>query len=232
VLSPALAYLLVQLIPLDPPYAAGLLLLALAPCAPFAPAQVRTAHGDAASMAAFVVLTAVSTVLVMPAAVPAILGGGSVSPGAIAVPLIAFVLLPLLGGIAIRALAPAVADRARVAISSAMRVATGGLLVLVVVIHGRSVLHAVGSYAIATEALFLAVLTLAAYRLGVALPEPKRIVLTIGLCTRNLGAALAPLAAVDADPRAMVMIVIAVPLTLAASTLTARRLALPAAGST
>jgi BASS family bile acid:Na+ symporter len=222
VLSPALACLLLLLIPLDPPYAMGLLLLALAPCAPFAPARIQAAHGDAATTAAFVLLAAAGTVVVMPLAVPLIPGGGAVDAAAIAVPLALFVLVPLAAGMAVRAFRPGAADRARPAVARVMQVATAGLLLLVAVIHGHSVLEAIGSYAIATETIFIAFLTIAAHLLGAPLPEAKRIVLTIGLCTRNLGAALAPLPALDPDGRAIVMIVIAVPLTLGASAVAAR----------
>jgi BASS family bile acid:Na+ symporter len=47
----------------------------------------------------------------------------------------------------------------------------------------------------------------------------------VGISTRNIGAALAPLAAIDSDPRAVVMVAIAVPLTLAAAAVAARVLA-------
>ena len=43
ILLPGLAYLLTLVVPLEPPYAIGLLLLALAPCAPFLPPMVDRA---------------------------------------------------------------------------------------------------------------------------------------------------------------------------------------------
>jgi bile acid:Na+ symporter, BASS family len=47
-------------------------------------------------------------------------------------------------------------------------------------------------------------------------------VLTLGMCSRNLGAALAPVMAIEPDPRAMVMLAIAIPVTVGISALTAR----------
>jgi BASS family bile acid:Na+ symporter len=41
VLCPALAYLLTKVIPLEPPYAIGMILLGMAPCAPFLPMMVE-----------------------------------------------------------------------------------------------------------------------------------------------------------------------------------------------
>jgi BASS family bile acid:Na+ symporter len=178
------------------------------------------------------VLAAVGTVVVMPLAVPLIPGGGAVDPAAIAAPLALFVVLPLAVGMAVRAFRPRAADRVRPAIAQTMLVATAALLLLVAVIHGASVFDAIGSYAIATETVFIAFLTIAAHLLGAPLPDAKRVVLTIGLCTRNLGAALAPLPALDPDGRAMVMIVIAVPLTLGASAVAASTFGARAAEST
>ena len=53
VLCPGLAYLLTKVVPLDPAYATGLVLLGMAPCAPFLPLMVERARGDMGAMAAF-----------------------------------------------------------------------------------------------------------------------------------------------------------------------------------
>lgn len=225
VVCPAIALLLLQLVPLDPGYATGLLLLALAPCAPFAPAMAQIARGDLAYMAAFVLLSAASTVVMMPIATPLLVEGLSPEPAAIARPLALFVLLPLLVGMAVHAWSCVAADRVRPVIAVITNVVALTLLVLTGVLHGGSVLDAVGSFAIATQVLFFVAVTAATYLLASGLPPERRSVLTLGLCTRNLGAALAPLAAIDHDPRAMVMIVIAVPVTLGVSLGAARWLA-------
>jgi bile acid:Na+ symporter, BASS family len=224
-LSPAVAYLLVGVVPLDRPYATGLVLLALAPCAPFAPAMVRTARGDPAYAAAFMILSAVTTAAVMPVALPLLVPGLSADPWAVARPLLLFVLGPLLAGTAVRGLRPQAADRLAPPTAAVTRGAALALMLFIVFAHGRGVMDAIGSYAIATQVLFVVLVTIAADRLGAGLPDAQRSVLTIGLCTRNLGAALAPLAAIDRDPRAVVMIAIAIPVTLAASAFAARRLA-------
>lgn len=68
VLGPALAYAITQIIPLEYPYAAGFILLGMAPCAPFLPMIVEKAKGDLGYTAAFMLLTAVATVVFMPIA--------------------------------------------------------------------------------------------------------------------------------------------------------------------
>ena len=217
IVCPVIAVLLLRLVPLEPGYATGLLLLSLAPCAPFAPAMTQIARGDQAYMAALVLLTAASTVVMMPIAMPLLVEGFSADAGAIARPLVLFVLLPLFIGMAVRARWRAAADELLPVVSVVTSFAGGALLVLTGVRHGGAVLGAIGSLAIATQVLYFAAVTAAAYVFGSALPHERRSVLTLGLCTRNLGAALAPLAATDYAPGAMVMIVIAVPVTLGLS---------------
>ena len=56
-------------------------------------------------------------------------------------------------------------------------------------------------------------MTTGSYWLGFGLPTDRKIVLSAGMATRNLGAALAPLFAVpDFDQRATVMVVLGFPL--------------------
>ena len=222
---PALAYLLVHVIPLDRPYGNGLLVLSLAPCAPFAPAMVQKARGDAGALAAFMLLTAAATVVVMPLAVPLMSPGVTADAAAIVRRLLAFVLGPLLLGMAVRAAAPGAATWATAPVAAITNGVGLIALVLIGVLYGRGVINAIGSYAIATAVLFVAVSTVVAYLTGTALPRGERIVLTIGMCTRNLGAALAPISVIEPDPRAIVMIAIAAPVTVIMSALLARWLA-------
>jgi bile acid:Na+ symporter, BASS family len=221
VVCPAVAWFLLQLIPLDRPYATGLLLLALAPCAPFAPLMVEAARGDSAYLAAFMVLSTVTTVVFMPIGVPLLIEGLSADPWTLARPLLLFVLLPLLAGMVLKARRPSLAHRTRTLCEILTNVAAVMAGLVLAILHGRDFVEAVGSYAIATQVVFVATVTLAAELLGRRLPDEQRSVLTIGICTRNLGAALAPLA-FDGDPRAVVMIMVAIPVTAGTAALTAR----------
>lgn len=56
---------------------------------------------------------------------------------------------------------------------------------------------------------------LAAHAMGSGMPPRQRSVVSLGAGTRNLGAALAPLLVTPPDPRTMVMVALAVPITLA-----------------
>ena len=222
---PAIAYVLIHALPMAAPYATGLTLLALAPAAPFAPALARLARADPAYMAAFMVLTAAATLVLMPVGVPLLIPGSTAAPGAIARPLLLLVLLPWLAGVTIRGLRPGAADRIRPLLAGITRALILGLLVLVLAVHGRSVLEAVGSHAILAMLIFVGCVTLVAYLLAADLADEQRSALTIGMCTRNLGAALAPAAVIDPDQRVIVMIVMAVPIMLGVAAVTLRMLA-------
>jgi bile acid:Na+ symporter, BASS family len=224
VVCPATAWILLRVRPLDEPYAAGLLLLSLAPCAPFAPAVAARAGGDAAYMAAFTILSAITTIAIMPLAVPVFVSGLSADPLSIARPLVLFVVAPLAAGMLVREISATVADHAKAPVAAATGVAATVLMVIVILMHSPGVIVAFGSYAIAMQIVFIAAITLLAHACGSGLPYGQRSVLTLGVSTRNLGAALAPLVAADADSRSILMIVVAVPVTLAASAITARRL--------
>ena len=223
VLVPALAYGITLLIPLQAPYALGLLLLGMAPCAPFVPGLVDKAKGDLGFTAAFMLLASVGTVVCMPFTVPLLTTGPSASAWAIAKPLLIVVLLPMAIGVIIRRQADAFASKL---LPFAKKLAgIFGLLwsVLCLVIYGKGLLGLAGEFALASELLFFGVIFLGTYWLGFGLPYEQKIVLSVGVTTRNLGACLAPLLSVpDMDQRATLMIVLALPIMVIVSLLGAR----------
>ena len=70
VLAPALAYVIAKFMPLDAPFADGLILQGLTPCAPFVAALVDRAKGDLNLTAALMVVCFVGTVILMPLILP------------------------------------------------------------------------------------------------------------------------------------------------------------------
>ena len=105
-LGPAVAWGLTQVIPLEEPYAVGLLLLGMTPCAPFLPMMLTRARADMRYAPAMMMLAAVGTVILMPLTVPRLVPGLSVGAWTIAQPLILLVLLPLIAGMAIHGATP------------------------------------------------------------------------------------------------------------------------------
>jgi BASS family bile acid:Na+ symporter len=186
----------------------------MAPAAPFLPIMVRRAGGDMAYTAAFMLVAAVGTVIFMPLALPVLAPGFAVDSWSIARPLVVLLVVPLGCGLALRAVLPSLAARLRRIVKFLGNLATLALLAAVVVLFYEGFIGAVGSYAIATQLLYAVGTTGAAYALGFGLRAEQRSVLTLGVCTRNLGAAIAPLLAVSSDPRTTVMLALGVPITL------------------
>ncbi len=102
IVGPAIAFGLTKVIPLSEAHAAGLLLISLAPTAPFFPLMVTKARGDMSSAGAFILVATIGTVIFLPLMVPFLIKGLVVSVWGLAKPLLLMVLLPLLIGFAIR----------------------------------------------------------------------------------------------------------------------------------
>lgn len=223
VLSPALAFGITRLIPLDPQYAMGLILMGLAPCAPFLPMIVDRARGDLGYTAALMLLTAVGTVVIMPVALPLLVTGLTVTPWEIAKPLLIVILLPLIVGVVTRHQSVALATKVQPVVRKITGIATLATAVLLLIVYGEALLGIPGSLAVAAQLLFFSILAVGTYWLAFGLGHPQRIVLSAGTTTRNLGAAMAPLFAVGGDhPQAMIMVVLGLPIMVVVALLVAR----------
>lgn len=211
VLLPGVAYAIVQVVPMAHPYAVGLLLLAMTPCAPFLPPMVERARGDLGYTAAFMLLVSVVTVGYLPFAVPMLITGFSADPWTIAKPLLLFLLAPLLVGLLLQQRSAGLAATLHPIVRRVTGVDTLLMLLLCVVVYGREFLDLVGSHAIGVQIVFFAAATAGPFVVGFGLTRAQRTVLSLGMATRNLGAAFAPLFAVPGfDQRATVMVALGV----------------------
>jgi BASS family bile acid:Na+ symporter len=223
VIGPALAYVMTKIIPLPEPYALGLILASPAPCAPFYPLVVRKARGDVAFAAAFLLLTAVGSVVFMPLMLPLMIEGLDVSAWAIAKPLLTLVLTPLVIGIAVRVYAPLAADTLFPVVKKIADVFTLMTLLLVLALYGKGMLDSMGSFAIGTQMLFLCAMAFVSYEIGVGLKPQQRSTLALGVGTRNIAAVFAVLKAIpNTDSRLVVMIAMVVPLSAIVALFAAR----------
>jgi bile acid:Na+ symporter, BASS family len=97
------------------------------------------------------------------------------------------------------------------------------VLALTIALYGKGFAAAMGSYVFGTQILFFAVATAGTYVLSFSFPQTQRSVLTLGMSTRNVGAAFAPLLSIqEIDQRATVMVAIGLPMQIIASLLTAQ----------
>jgi BASS family bile acid:Na+ symporter len=223
VLCPALAYLLGVLLPLSEPYAMGLLLLGLAPCAPLLPGMVDKARGDVNYAASFMLLASAGTVVYMPIAVPLLVKGLSVSAWTVAKPMLFLVMIPLVVGIAIQMRRPSTASTVAPYVKKFTSIDTLLMLLLVVVMYAKGFAAAIGTWAVLAQVLFFTLTIVASYALAFGIPARRKSVLTLGLSTRNCGAALAPLlVSPGVAPEATVMVTLGIPMMALFSLIAAR----------
>jgi len=213
VVGPALAWLIASLVPLTEAHAAGLLLISLAPTAPFFPVMVRRARGDMSFAGAVMLLTTLGTVLLLPLLAPLLIRGLIVDSWSLTKPLLIMVLLPMLIGGAIRVFAPNAAE----ALFPVVRKIGGVFLVLVLaltlVLYGRDMLDAVGSFAPGAQVLFFVVVTTVSYNIHFGLEQRQRSGMALAMCTRNIAAVFAAYFGITNPPPGMfVMIILVVPL--------------------
>jgi len=215
-IGPALAILLARVLPLAEPYALGLILLGLAPCAPFVPLLAEKAGADLNDVAAYLLLASLGTLIILPIMIPIVAPTLSADAWTIAKPLLFFIALPLAIGICFRLANSDLADKAHPIVKMVTSVDIVIMLGVVAVLYWRDFLSAVGSYAIGAQIVYYCLLAVAAYGLSFGLSHEKKSTLVLGLCTRNVGAAMAPLLSVEGlDKRATVMCIMAVFITLA-----------------
>jgi bile acid:Na+ symporter, BASS family len=201
IVCPALGYLMAVTLPLSPGYAMALILVAIAPGNPFLAVSVSKARADVNYAASFMLLASAVTVVYMPFMVPVLVKGLSATPWMIAKPMLAFILLPMVVGAIFRLQWEAVATKVQPFVKKATGLDTLVMVILLLVIYGKGLISSVGTFALGSQVVLVAVIAIASYWLGFGLPKPQKQILVLGLCARNVGAAMAPLFIVpNVDP--------------------------------
>jgi len=223
IVGPAIAFGLTKVIPLSEAHAAGLLLISLAPTAPFFPLMVTKARGDMSSAGAFILVATIGTVIFLPLMVPFLIKGLVVSVWGLAKPLLLMVLLPLLIGLAIRIYKEPLALKIGPIVK---KIGTLFLLITAVMtfwLYWEEMLSAIGSYAVGAQILFFAMITFLSYKIPFGLKKNQRSGMALGMCTRNIAAVfVAYFGITNPDPGVFVMIVLVVPLALIVAVIAAK----------
>jgi BASS family bile acid:Na+ symporter len=223
IVGPSIAFGLTKVIPLSEAHAAGLLLISLAPTAPFFPLMVTKARGDMSSAGAFILVATIGTVIFLPLMVPFLIKGLVVSVWGLAKPLLLMVLLPLLIGLAIRIYKEPIALKTGPIVK---KIGTLFLLITAVMtfwLYWEEMLSAIGSYAVGAQILFFALITFLSYKIPFGLKKTQRSGMALGMCTRNIAAVfVAYFGITNPDPGVFVMIVLVVPLALIVAVIAAK----------
>jgi len=207
VLAPLLGVAVVHLFHLKGDVAAGLLLLALAPGAPFAANFTTKARGAVSfAVSLFFVLLAVSVVFT-PIVASLVLPGHirvSLPWGAVARSLVTFVLVPFAAGLALRNRAETVAaSLARPAEMLALLFFVAAMVVSLSA--GKQARSAIGADAVLAMLVFIVVAMLIGWLLGG--PERgHRQALAVGTSMRNVAVALALVQSLGSDTARLVVV--------------------------
>ena len=189
VVAPAVAYGLTRLVPLDRPYAIGLLLLGGAAGAPFLPKLAELARGDVALSVGLMLLLMVGSVVFIPVALPLLIPGLSPDPWPLLRPLLLTMLLPLAAGMAIQRYFEQWAGRLRRVVAAVSNVSMVVAVLLLIGLNYEAMLGTFGSGALAIGIVFVTVNLALGYAAG-GPDRTSRSVLGLGTGQRNVAAAL------------------------------------------
>jgi predicted Na+-dependent transporter len=189
VLVPLIAVGIAEVLSLEPTLRDGLLIIALAAGAPFLPKLAQGAGGDIAFAVGLMIVLMVTTVVVLPIALPWVLDGASVSAWPIARSLVVLMLVPLAIALAVRAQWPDTAAEYQPVLAKTSTVAVIVLLVVGLGLNVENVVDLIGTRGL------LAIVLLAAASVAAGLVaggrDPRtRVVVGLGTGQRNLSAAL------------------------------------------
>jgi BASS family bile acid:Na+ symporter len=189
VLVPLLAYLILQVIPIEQSLKVGLIVLSTAAGAPFLPKLVQGAKGNIAFAVGLMVLLMVVTIIYMPLVLPLLLQGVSVNPWDIAKSLIVLMLVPLALGLLIKSHSPDTATRWQPLMAKISSLAILVLLVVGVGLNVSNILNLIGTGGILALLLFIIGSFLIGFLLG-GRESGDRDVMSLGTAQRNVSAAI------------------------------------------
>jgi predicted Na+-dependent transporter len=189
VVPPILAFILIQVFSLDESLAVGLLLVSLAAGAPSLPKTAVFAKVDTAAATGLMVLLVVTTIIVLPIALPLLLTGISVTFWDIASGLIILILVPLAISLFVRARYPEAAASALPHFTQASNLSLLILLVLMVVLNFSDVVGLLGSGGLLASLILVILTVVGGYLLG-KLGKADAWLQGLGAGQRNIAAAM------------------------------------------
>jgi len=206
IVSPALAYLLTWLFPVNTSYETGLLLLSAAAGAPFLPNLVKLAGGEVALSVSILILQIAGSIVLMPLTLPLLIPGLSADALSIALPLVLQLLLPLTLGLVFQQISPRLTERVLPCFKLAARISALAAIVLLLITNVQGIMGTLGSGAGLLAFVFVALTMLAGFACG-SVSGSSGVVQALAGGQRNIAAALVVAASNHLDKLVMVMLV-------------------------
>jgi predicted Na+-dependent transporter len=211
---PVAAYTLIRVFHLESGYAIGLLLVATSAGDPATSKGSQLAKGNPAYTLAMMVGLQMMTVVLMPIILPPLVPGVHVDPFKIAKPLVLFLLAPLAIGLLIHTRWSGVAAKLWKPLDRFSSLAMVVAISLFIGLHFRTIIGTVGSYAMLTSGMLVAVGFFVGYFLG-APGQIRQSDLAIQTSFRGLSAAVAiAITNFPTEPKVLVMAIITLMMSL------------------
>lgn len=188
ILVPVLTFIILQLIPLQPGLAIGLVLMAAGAGSPFMLKLVQFMKADMAFAVGLMLILSVVTLIYMPLILSFLLPHVSVNPKSIAVSLLVLIFLPLIIGTAIKWRYTNIAEAIKPTFNQISNIFIVIVVILYLVLNYQDFLTVFGTGALIAAVIFV----LAAFLIGYILGGPsknKKVVLGLGTAIRNSSAA-------------------------------------------
>jgi bile acid:Na+ symporter, BASS family len=186
---PLLALGVAKAMRLEEPFATGLLLLGLAPGAPFIPKVVQIARGHLAFATGLMVLLVVGTAIDLPLLLPRVITGVEINAWQIEQSLFLAMLLPLFVGLVVHAKFRSLPAWLCSSMGLVANVSALVVLVLIVAFNFQSVVRLFGTGVIFAGLIFVLLSVLIGWLFG-GHDREIRCALGLGTGLRNVGAAL------------------------------------------
>jgi bile acid:Na+ symporter, BASS family len=208
ILTPAMAFGIAHILPMEESYRYGLILVGLTPCAPFLAVMVDRAKGDLGLTAAFMLVSIALTIFLLPLELPLFIPGLTVTTWALFKPLLITMFIPLVTGMVILYFSKTIAARILPVLKKVTGVATILLGIDLLILFGPGMISSAGSFGILSLVIFSLLTATLPFWLAFGLKRGEKIVLVIGTTSRNVGAAIAPCVAIpNIDPKISIMVV-------------------------
>ena len=209
IIGPAVAFLITLLLPLDNMYVAVLLIGSLAPCAPFLPPLLPKAKGDVVFAGAFIPVAAIGTSLLLPIIAPVLVKGVELSVMSLLKPLSMSVLLPLIVGALIKTYASNAADKMFNPVKKLAGLSTLLTIIFCFILYSGQMWATAGSMAMLSITIFSFAMGVIAYYTGFGLKRSEKVVLSLGIGTRNIAAVLIGVLTIpNVEPNMVAMVII------------------------
>lgn len=190
VVVPLIAYLLVCAIPVGSGYAAGIVLIAVAPGAPFGPKLAEISNSDLAFASGLMAVLGIVSVATIPVTLALLLPGNVVvDPLSIGQMILGIQLVPLLVGLGITSLYPQISNHLYPPIQRLSDYSFILLIVLLLIVYIDDMVSLFGTGTLFVSIIVIAVSLLLGYTLG-GPAKTRREVLATTTAARNAAIAL------------------------------------------